>query len=72
MSTAPFKFNGKELETSIKPKYENQLANFNPLPHPDEIHTVLSSSAGNFQIPVHKTQEEIDRMWEYNRMMGRT
>ena len=52
----------------------HHVANLDLRPDPNKIHRVLiSAKCGSRQaLPVEKTQEEIDRMWEYLKMMGRS
>lgn len=39
---------------------------------PDSIHKVHLVARGcSHRVPCHKTDEEIDRLYEYNKMMGR-
>ena len=53
--------------TKVKPAYCNKL-NFED--DPDKIfktHGKISQTS----FPIHKSEAEIERMWEYNRLMGR-
>jgi len=67
------KWNGKEKEQSISVvnRGEGYLDYYNPLPHPDQIHTLHTGKGNSLYLPVHKDSAEIDRMWEYEKLMGR-
>ena len=70
----------KKVTFLPKPKCEEKPLKFNFISdkfypehnQPDVVHSIaLTSVRTCFQRPCEKTEEEIDRLWEYNRMMGR-
>ena len=55
---------------SVKPTYMNR---FSFQDDPDQIVPVRAANPQGYvtRLPIHKTEAEVDRLWEYNRMMGR-
>jgi hypothetical protein len=51
----------------IKTTYMN---NFDFKDDHELIHTVGTGRPNKYLMPVHKTEEEVDRMWAYSKMMG--
>jgi uncharacterized protein YkvS len=58
----------REESQTVKPTYMN---NFQYLDDSDKTHTLCYNSNFKLSRPCTKTEAEIDRQWEYNRMMGR-
>lgn len=59
-------------EESIKLRSKTYMSNFSVHDDPEREHQVHTGSTFVSNVPIQKTQEEIDRMWEYNKMFGRT
>lgn len=57
-----------EHAESIKPPYKNYMAYFNDDADPDTVQTMPGARV--HRIPCHKTEDEVNRQWEYNKMMG--
>jgi hypothetical protein len=55
--------------TAAKPVYLPQ--HLDETYDPDSIGNIRLASTMKARLPCHKTEEEIDRMWEYKRMFGR-
>jgi hypothetical protein len=61
---------GLPPDTTIKPKYTG-LKNLCTESNPDVTYGLPVTSGYVRPIPFAKTEDEIDRMHEYNKMMGR-
>ena len=53
---------------SIKTSKMSRICNGD---NPDLVHTIRTSKPNMLYLPIDKTEAEVERMWAYNKMMGR-